>query len=127
MNSKNDSLFNRLKSTLIKFKKLRKIRKVSRHAKKVHKKIKSLDVALVVVMVLFVLHSIEMFYLYDKYTQIPEQYAIAVVVALIGECGLVTRIFNVKYKNSITKDEDDSVNDDPMSSGTHDCDEEVQG
>ena len=59
------------------------------------------DVALRWVIVLFLIHSVEMFYFYDKYQSIPETYAVTVVTALIGECGLLGWIYKIKNSSKI--------------------------
>ena len=67
------------------------------------------DVALRWVIVLFLIHSVEMFYFYDKYQSIPETYAITVVTALIGECGLLGWIYKIKNSSKIGSKIEDQI------------------
>ena len=88
--------------------------KIARHIKakrlaKQSDKNRGSNAALIFVMILFIAHSIEMFYLYDKYQSIPEAYAIAVVTALIGECGLVSMIYKIKNNNKLGSKIEDHI------------------
>lgn len=105
------SLFSKLKNLFIKI------------STKIH--VSTLDLTLVIVVVLFIKFNMEMINLYKTFGSMPETYACAVVVALIGECGICGRIFTtkIKYKErKMDKELDDEFKkdhpDDPGSTPT---------
>lgn len=61
-------------------------------------KIGTLNYILLIVLIAFVLFNYEMILLYKECGSMPETYAIAVIAALIGECGMCGKIFTSKLK-----------------------------
>lgn len=76
---------------------------------------KTLDKILIVVGVFFFWFNLQMLDIFRNYGSLPETYAVAVVAATIGECGICGAITRAKIKagQSRDKDPDKSESEDP--------------
>lgn len=93
-------------ATLSKATKTRRRKARIKKLKSLWGKIGTLNVILVVVFILFLKFNAQMIEMYKTCGSIPETYAITVVGALIGECGICGWIRTTKDKQKRHQDEE---------------------